>query len=249
MDLIPAIDLLNGQAIRLVQGDYARRAASVEEPAVTVVGWVRAGVRRLHIVDLAGARAGRPVHLELAGTLVKAARVVEPDVRVELGGGLRTLDDVGRALDAGIDLAVLGTAAIEDRGFLQTCVARWPGRIAVSVDARGDRVATDGWRRSTEADVSRLAVEMASSGAAQIIVTDVERDGTRSGPNRELLGRVRDAIPDTRLVAAGGIGSADDLRGLNALGVDGAIVGLALIDGSLSISDALDAVAADAMVS
>lgn len=249
MDLIPAIDLLDGQATRLVQGDYARRAAVVEEPAVAVAGWVRAGVRWLHIVDLAGARAGRPVHLDFAGSLVRAARAVEPDVRVELGGGLRTLDDVQHALDAGVDLAVLGTAAIENRGFLATCVERWPRRIAVSIDARGERVAVDGWRRSTEADASRLAAEMASSGAAQITITDVERDGTRSGPNRELLGRVREAIPDTRLVAAGGIGSADDLRQLSALGIDGAIVGLALIDGSLSITDALDAVAGNAVVS
>ena len=248
MDLIPAIDLLDGRAIRLVQGDYARRAADLEEPAVAVAGWVRAGVRWLHIVDLGGARAGRPVHLELAGRLVKAARAVDADVRVELGGGLRTLDDVERALGAGIDLAVLGTAAIEDPGFLAACGERWPGRIAVSIDARGERVAVDGWRRSSEADAARLAAKMAASGAAQIIVTDVERDGTRSGPNRELLGRVREAIPDTRLVAAGGIGTPEDLRGLNALGIDGAIVGLALIDGSLSITDALDAVAGSAVV-
>ena len=248
MDLIPAIDLLDGRAIRLVQGDYARRAGLVEEPAVTVAGWVRAGVRWLHIVDLGGARAGRPVHLELAGTLVKAARAVEAEVRVELGGGLRTLDDVGRAFDAGVDLVVLGTAAIENRGFLPACAERWPGRIAVSIDARGERVAIDGWTRSSDVDVSRLAAEMASSGAARIIVTDVERDGTRSGPNRELLGRIRQAIPTTAKVAAGGIGTADDLRGLSALGIDGAIVGLALIDGSLSITDALDAVAGSAVV-
>ena len=109
-------------------------------------------------------------------------------------------------------------------------------------------MAIDGWTRSSDVDVSRLAAAMASSGAARIIVTDVERDGTRSGPNRELLGRIREAIGTTALVAAGGIGTADDLRGLSALGIDGAIVGLALIDGSLSITDALDAVAGSAVV-
>jgi phosphoribosylformimino-5-aminoimidazole carboxamide ribotide isomerase len=241
VDLIPAVDLLDGVAVRLVQGDFARRAASVDDPAPLVTDWVRAGVRHLHLVDLDGARAGRPAHLELASRLAAAARDVAPDVRVELGGGLRRLEDVDAALSEGIDVAVLGTAAVESPDVLQRAVGRWRDRIAVSVDMRGARVALDGWTRSSDADPVRLAVRLADSGVGHLVVTDVQRDGTRRGPNSELLARVRGAIPATRLVAAGGIGSAADLRHLAELGVDGAIVGLALVDGSLRIGDALAA--------
>ncbi len=234
VDLIPAIDLLDGIAVRLVQGDFARRAASVADPAPVVAGWVRAGVRRLHLVDLDGARAGRPVHLDLASRLAATAREVATHVRIEMGGGLRRLADVGAALDAGMDVAVLGTAAIEDPELLEAAVGRWPDRIAVSIDVRGETVALDGWTRSAAADPVELAVQLSNAGVAQLIVTDVQRDGTRRGPNRELLARIRAAVPGTRLVAAGGIGSATDLRQLAALGVDGAVVGLALVDGSLA---------------
>lgn len=249
MDLIPAIDLLDGTAVRLVQGDYERRAASVDDPGSTVTGWVRAGVRWLHLVDLAGARAGRPQHLELASALAASARAADPDVRVELGGGLRTIPDVEAALDAGMDVAILGTAAVEDPHLLAACVARWPGRIAVSIDVRGEQLAIAGWTRSSVANAIDFAVDVVGAGAGHLIVTDVERDGTRSGPNRALLTGMREAVPDARLVAAGGIATADDLRGLAAIGVDGAVVGLALIDGSLPIDDALDAAAGTARVS
>lgn len=241
MDLIPAVDLLDGIAVRLVQGDYARKAAAVDDPAPIVDEWMRAGVRWLHLVDLGGARAGHPMHLELAARLAAVARAAAPGARVELGGGLRRLEDIEAALDAGIDVAVLGTAAIENRELVTAAIARWPNRVAVSVDVRGERVATDGWMRSSAADPTALAVELAGSGVAHLVITDVERDGTRSGPNRELLARMRESVPSTRLVAAGGIGSAEDLRQLATLGLDGAVVGLALVDGSLAIGDALSA--------
>lgn len=241
MDLIPAVDLLDGIAVRLVQGDYARRAASVADPAPLVAEWVRVGVRRLHLVDLEGARTGRPMHLELAARLAALAHESAPDARVELGGGLRRLEDVEALFDAGIDVAVLGTAAIESPELLEAAVVRWPDRIAVSIDVRADRVALDGWTRSAAADPLQLAIELKNFGVAHLVVTDVERDGTRRGPNRELLAGMRAAVPDSRLVAAGGIGTAGDLRQLAALGVDGAVVGLALLDGSLSIADALAA--------
>ena len=241
MDLIPAVDLLDGIAVRLVQGDFARRAASRDDPAPLVAEWVGAGVRRLHLVDLAGARDGRPVHLELAARLVAVAHRAAAEVRVELGGGLRRLADIGAAFGTGIDTAVLGTAAIEDRDMLAAAVARWPERVAVSIDVRGDQVAVSGWTRAAPADPIQLARELADAGVAHLIVTDVQRDGTRRGPNRELLARIREAVSRTRLVAAGGIATTADLRDLAALGVDGAVVGLALMDGSLDVADALAA--------
>lgn len=241
MDLIPAVDLLDGIAVRLVQGDFARRAASVADPAPIVADWMRAGVRWLHLVDLGGARAGHPMHLGLAARLAAVARAAAPAARVELGGGLRRLEDIEAALDAGIDVVVLGTAAIDDPGLVTAAVARWPGRVAVSIDVRGERVATDGWTRSSVADPTALAIELARSDVAHLVITDVERDGTRRGPNRDLLARLRESVPSTRLVAAGGIGTVEHLRHLAAMGLDGAVVGLALVDGSLTVGDALAA--------
>lgn len=241
MELIPAIDLLGGTAVRLVQGDYARRAATVGDPEATVREWVRAGVGWLHLVDLDGAREGRPMNLAAATHLAAAARDEGADVRVELGGGLRRLADVQGALGAGIDVAVLGTAAIEEPAFAQAAAERWPGRVAVSIDVRDDRVALAGWTRADPGDPAALAKSLARAGIGHFIVTDTRRDGTRGGPNLELLGAVRAAVPGARLVAAGGVGSADDLRALARARVDGAVVGLALVDGSLAIEDALRA--------
>lgn len=243
MDLIAAIDLLDGGAVRLVQGDYARRAASVADPAETIRGWVRAGLRWLHLVDLDGARSGRPVHLGLATALAGTARAADVDVRVEFGGGLRHEAAVAAALDAGMDVALLGTAALTDRVLLARSLERWQGRIAVSIDVRDGRPAVDGWTRSTDGDPVAVAADLASAGVAQLVVTDAGRDGTRSGPNLELLARMRQAVPGVRLVAAGGIANTDDLRRLSELGVDGAVVGLALIDGTLPIERALAALA------
>lgn len=243
MDLIAAIDLLDGAAVRLVQGDYARRAASVTDPDDIVRGWIGAGLRHLHLVDLGGAREGRPVELDVAARLAAVARATSPGVRIQLGGGLRTPEDVARALDVA-DVAILGTAMVENPDLLRGCAERWPGRIAASVDVRDGRVALDGWTREADLDALELARIMAEGGASSIIATDVRRDGTRLGPNLELLGRLRTALPATRLVAAGGIGTADELRALAAAGLNGAIVGLALIDGSLSMVDALAAATA-----
>jgi phosphoribosylformimino-5-aminoimidazole carboxamide ribotide isomerase len=240
VDLIPAIDLLDGAAVRLVQGDFSRRAASVADPATTIRDWVRSGVRWLHLVDLDGAREGRPVNGALATRLAAAAQSVAA-VRVELGGGLRRPSDIEAALEGGVDVAILGTAAVDDPALLAAAVARWPGHVAASIDVRGEHVALDGWTRSEAADPIDLARRLADAGLAHLIVTDVQRDGTRRGPNLPLLARMRAAVPATRLVAAGGIGSAAQLTALAGAGIDGAVVGLALVDGSLPIDVALAA--------
>lgn len=243
MDVIPAIDLLAGEAVRLVQGDYARRAGTNADPAASVRAWAAAGVRWLHFVDLDGARSGAPVNLQRTLELAAAARQVAPELRVQLGGGLRTLDSVARVLDRGVDLAILSTAALSHSPLLDRLTGRWPGRIAVSIDVRGDAVAVDGWTRAVPRDPDALAADLVAGGVGTLIVTDVQRDGTRRGPNLELVTRLRAAAPDARLLAAGGIGTADQLRALSEAGVDGAIVGLALLDGSLSLAEATAAAA------
>jgi len=247
VDLIPAIDLLDGRAVRLVQGDFARRAASVRDPDEVVRGWVRAGVTWLHFVDLGGARAGRPVGLAAVRRLARAARREAPEVRVELGGGLRTHADLAAAL-AVADVAILGTAAVEDPSFLAAAVERWPERIGASLDLRDGRLGLDGWTRQADADPVELARSLAAAGVGRFVITDIARDGTRRGPNLELLVRMRAALPGVRLISAGGIATVEHLRALAAAGVDGAIVGLALVDGSLSIADALAAAGQPARV-
>jgi len=240
VELICAIDLLDGGAVRLVQGDYARRIDADAEPAELARRFVAAGCRRLHVVDLAGARAGRPVQLDLVGRVADAARAVSPEVVVEAGGGLRRVEDVG-ALLGHADEALLGTAAIEDPSFLAMCADLHPGRIAVSLDLRDGRPALDGWLRSGEGDAVALARRLLDGGASRLIVTDTTRDGTASGPNLDLLATLRAALPGVVLVAAGGIGSLDDLRALDELGCDGAVVGVALLSGAV---DPVEAVAA-----
>ena len=238
MELICAIDLLDGGAVRLVQGDYARRIDAGAGPADLARRFVAAGCRRLHVVDLSGARAGRPTQLGPIGEVVAAARASAPDVRVEAGGGLRTAADVD-ALLAVADEALLGTAAVERPGFVRECARRHPGRVGVSLDLRDGRPALDGWLRTGNGDPILLARQLVEAGAERLVVTDTGRDGTLGGPNLEVLADLRAALPATTLVAAGGIGSLDDLRALAAIGCDGAVVGLALLSGAIDPAEAL----------
>jgi phosphoribosylformimino-5-aminoimidazole carboxamide ribotide isomerase len=241
MELIPAIDLLDGSAVRLVEGDYAQRIRRTADAIELAAEWARAGARRLHVVDLDGARAGRPMQLALAARVARAARIAgsEP-VTIELGGGLRTTDDIGAAFAAGIDVAILGTAAIESPTLVAHAAARWPGRISASLDLRDAHPALDGWTRTIEADPIAVARRLLEDGAARLILTDAARDGTLGGPNLPLYERFRAAFPDATLVAAGGVGGVADLEALARIGLGGAIVGRALLDGSLSIGEALE---------
>lgn len=242
MELICAIDLLDGGAVRLVQGDYARRIEADADAVTLARRFVAAGCRRLHVVDLAGARSGRPAQLELVGRIASAARAQAADARIEVGGGLRRDVDVDAAL-AIADEAVLGTAAIEQQGFLRSCAGRHAGRVFASLDLRDGRPAVDGWLREGSADAVDLASRLVEEGATRLIVTDTRRDGTLAGPNLDLLAALRRALPHAFLVAAGGIGSLDDLRALDALGCDGAVVGLALLTGAVDPADAVAALA------
>lgn len=242
MELICAIDLLAGGAVRLVQGDYERRIVADDTAADLARRFVRAGCRRLHVIDLEGARAGAPRELPLAGEVVRAARAVAPEVVIELGGGLRTEADVDAALDV-VDEVLLGTAAIEDPQLLRRVARRHPGRIGVSVDLRDGRPAVEGWSRiAEEDDADALVARLFESGVSRVTITETSRDGTLAGPALDTLGRLRAAFPDGTLVAAGGIGSLDDLRALRQIGMDGAVVGLALLTGALDPRAAVEAI-------
>jgi phosphoribosylformimino-5-aminoimidazole carboxamide ribotide isomerase len=238
VELICAIDLLEGGAVRLVQGDYGRRIPADADAPELARRFVTAGCRRLHVVDLAGARAGRPVQLSLLAAVAEAARLVAGDCIVEATGGLRSAADVDAALEHADDV-LLGTAAIEDPAFLAVTVGRHPGRVGVSLDLRDGRAALDGWLRVGAGDPPALARTLLEAGASRLVVTDTRRDGTLAGPNLELLASLRLALPDATLVAAGGIGSLDDLRALQEIGLDGAVVGLALLTGAIQVDAAV----------
>ena len=240
MELICAIDLLDGGALRLVQGDYDRRIPADTDAPALATRFVAAGCRRIHLVDLAGARAGRPMQLPLVAEVADAARAAARDAIVELGGGLRTDADVAAGLEV-VDEVLLGTAAIERPGFLAGCAARHPGRVAVSLDLRAGRAALDGWLREGADEPMAIAARLLAEGASRLIVTETSRDGTLAGPDLEGLAGLRAAFPDATLVAAGGVGSLDDLRALDAIGIDGAVVGLALLTGAVDPAEAVAA--------
>ncbi|MCS7276107.1 MAG: 1-(5-phosphoribosyl)-5-[(5-phosphoribosylamino)methylideneamino]imidazole-4-carboxamide isomerase [Dehalococcoidia bacterium] len=242
MEVIPAIDIVGGRCVRLLQGDYSRQTVYDDDPTAVARRFQAAGAARLHVVDLDGAKEGRPVGRPYVEAVLKAV-----SVPVQVGGGIRNLDDLSAYLEAGAYRCVLGTAAVEDEAFLEEALARFPERVAVAVDAREGRVATRGWLQEAAVSPVELLERLLGLGARCVIYTDVLRDGTLSRPNlaaiARLLERAKGKAPGVEFICAGGISSLDDLLALARLGVDGAIVGRALYTGDLDLREALAALA------
>ncbi|HKK27526.1 MAG TPA: 1-(5-phosphoribosyl)-5-[(5-phosphoribosylamino)methylideneamino]imidazole-4-carboxamide isomerase [Gemmatimonadota bacterium] len=235
MLILPAIDLRDGRCVRLEQGDYDRETRFSDDPLAVARGFVDAGAPALHVVDLDGAREGRPVQAGLVGRLCRAS-----PVPVQVGGGLRTAGDVEGCLAGGAERVLLGTAAVRRPGWLGEMVARWgPGRIAAAVDAREGRVAVEGWTETGEMTVAALLDRLEGEGVETVVYTDTRRDGTLGGPDVE--GTARVAARGLRVVAAGGIRSADHVAALRRAGAAGAVLGSALYRGTLTLEEALDA--------
>ncbi len=235
-EVIPAIDLRDGRCVRLFQGDYARETRYSDDPVATAAEWESLGAPRLHVVDLDGARAGRPVnHAVMAAIAEKVA------VPIEVSGGLRSLDDIAAAVAYGAQRIQLGSAAVRDPAMLGAALARYGDAICVSIDARDGRVATDGWERATNIDAVDFAHQMADLGVARVMVTDISRDSTLTGPNVELLARLVEEL-EIPVVASGGVSAVDDLSRLAQAGCEGAIVGKALYERAFTLPEALAAV-------
>jgi phosphoribosylformimino-5-aminoimidazole carboxamide ribotide isomerase len=232
--LIPAIDLKAGRCVRLLQGRAEAETVFSDDPVATARGWQAQGALRLHVVDLDGAFAGRPVQTEIIRGIIAALAIP-----VQMGGGLRDITAVERVLEAGAQWAVVGTRAALDPTFLGEVCGAFEGRIIVSVDASDGKVAVDGWTRVLELDATALARDAAAAGAAAVLYTDIARDGTQGGPNvwsTEAVARAA-GIP---VLASGGVGSLDDIRQLAGIpGVEGAIVGRALYSGAVDLRRAL----------
>jgi len=242
MELIAAIDLLDGRANRLAQGDFTKRLGPGQDALALARHLISASIGRLHVIDLDGARTGKPVHTYLVALLAAEAHSAAPPVRLEMGGGMRDTRAVETTLASGADEVILGTAALADVGFLADCAARWPGQVGVSLDLRDGRPSVDGWTRELGGGHAlEIGRSLLAAGASRLVVTDVSRDGMASGPDLGLLAGFRVALPEATLVAAGGIATVDHLRALAGMGMDGAIVGRALLDRSLPLGEALAA--------
>lgn len=238
-ELLPAIDLLGGRVVRLRQGDFGRETVYSDEPEAVAEQFVVAGARWLHVVDLDGARSGRPVHGEVVRRIVAA---VGERASVEVAGGHRTPSAVAEVLDAGAARVVVGTAALADPAFAGTLVARHGAdRVAVALDVRHGMAVGGAWMPGTSGtSVPDAVAHLAAAGVQWFEVTAIDRDGTKAGPDLALLALVA-ADQRTRVVASGGIASVEDLRAVRGLGCAGAIVGRALYDGTISLEAALAA--------
>lgn len=241
MEVIPAIDLLAGQCVRLYQGDYAQAETFGEDPAAMARQWVEQGATRLHLVDLDGAKAGHPVNQAAIEAIVNAV-----NVPVQVGGGLRDQQSVADLLRRGVQRVILGTVAVEQPSLVADLCQSFPAQIVVGIDARNGKVATRGWLETSEVDAVTLAQQMAELGAAAIIYTDIHRDGTLQGPNRQALRELAEAV-SVPVIASGGVSSVTDLLSLLALepvGVTGVIVGRALYTGNIALKEAIRAIGA-----
>jgi len=229
--VFPALDLLAGRVVRLVQGDFQRVTEYGLDPVEAARRWARAGARWIHVVDLEGARRGAPVQLSVVSAVAGVG------LRVQFGGGLRTEQALQEALEAGADRVVVGTRAVSDPAWLARVCARWPDRVVVALDVREGRVVVRGWVEATPLSVEEAARRAVESGARRLLVTDVAADGTLAGPNLSLY-RGLVALP-VAVLASGGVRHAADVRALRDVGVEGVVVGRALYEGALALEDAL----------
>jgi len=236
-EILPAIDLRAGRCVRLLQGDYARETVFSDDPVAMACRWADAGARRLHIVDLDGARSGRPENLSVVHRI--AAAVPLP---VQLGGGIRDRDAVLAALEAGVERVILGTTLVTgDPAAVDQLLVEFGDRVVVGVDARDGRVAIQGWTETTDRDAVELARELEARGARRLVYTDITSDGMLAGPNRAGIRRMAEAL-SIPIIAAGGVSSAEDVRCLAALepiGLEGVIIGKALYTGAVRLEELL----------
>ncbi len=234
MILYPAIDIREGRAVRLVQGDYERETAYDDDPVAAARRWSEGGARWLHVVDLDGAKAGEPVNLEHVRRIVAAV-----DIPVQLGGGLRDSKKVEDAISAGVERVVLGTVAVRDPELAAAIAAAHGDRVVVSVDARSGRVSTEGWTEESELETTEVLAALSERGISRFVYTPVEVDGLMEGPDLDSLRRVAGAAGG-ELIYSGGIGSLDHLRALADLGlgnVGGVIVGRALYERRFTVAE------------
>ncbi|MEO3427815.1 1-(5-phosphoribosyl)-5-[(5-phosphoribosylamino)methylideneamino]imidazole-4-carboxamide isomerase [Pelagibius sp. CAU 1746] len=236
MILFPAIDLKDGQAVRLLRGEMESATVFNDDPAAQARSFVEAGFQWLHLVDLNGAFEGKPVNAPAVEAILKAI-----DIPAQLGGGIRDMATIERWLDLGLRRVILGTVAVKNPGLVREACRAFPGQVVLGIDARGGKVATEGWAEVSEIEALDLARRFEDAGAAAIVYTDIERDGALQGANVEATRALAEAL-ETPVIASGGVASLDDLAALLAIedsGIEGVISGRAIYDGRLDPAAAL----------
>ena len=234
LEIIPAIDLRDGKCVRLYQGDYDRETVYSDDPIAMAKHWQSLGATRLHVVDLDGAKAGKPMNTIVIKDIVQAL-----NIPVELGGGIRDIEAVGQLLNLDIQRVILGTVAVENPSLVQKACARYGERIVIGIDADDGYVKTRGWKEKSSITAIDLAKQMETLGASRFIYTDISRDGTLTEPNFESTAQLQSSI-NSPVIASGGIASVEHLLQLQQLGVEGAITGQALYTGNLDLKDAIE---------
>lgn len=233
-EVIPAIDLLDGKCVRLKQGRYDAETIYSLNPLEIAIKWEKLGAQRLHVVDLDGARTGIPKNLEIIKAIVR-----EVKIPVQVGGGIRNLTLIQELLDFGIDRVILGTTAVKNPNVLSQFCEKFDDKIAVAIDAKNGKAATEGWVKITKKDILTLAQEAVEFGVRRFIYTEISRDGMLEGPNFE---GIRNFVSEIAVpvIASGGISSKEDIEKLKEIGVEGAIVGKALYEGKIKLEEILE---------
>lgn len=234
MILFPAIDLYQGKAVRLFQGDYAQMTVYHDDPASVAMDFRQAGATHLHLVDLEGAKFGTTSNLETIRNIVETAKL-----SVEVGGGIRNMQTVDQYLRLGVDRVILGTAAVTDQTFLKEALNKYADRIAVGVDLKDGYVAIRGWTEKSQLTAEEFFTQMQTLGVKTVICTDISRDGAMQGTNRELYSRLSRKFT-IDLIASGGVSTLEDVAALRQMGLYGAIIGKAYYTGAISLPEALE---------
>ena len=235
MDILPAIDLIDGQCVRLIQGQYDKKITYKDDPVAQAKEFFDFGAQWLHVVDLDGAKQGKPVNAEVVAKIAK-----ELPMKVELGGGIRDEAGIAAMLDAGVTRLILGSSAIKQFEWFSEMARKYPDRLVLGLDARGANLATEGWLDQGSQSILDFAKRAADLPLAAIIYTDISKDGMLAGPNVERTKQLAEAV-NLPIVAAGGVTTVDDVKTLKAAGIAGAIIGRALYEGSITLTEALEA--------
>ena len=235
MIIYPAIDLKEGRCVRLYQGDFAQETVVNPDPVKQAIAFENAGAKALHIVDLDGALSGDLTNLKVIQAILAAITIP-----IQVGGGIRSMAQVARYLDAGVSRVIIGSKAVEDPAFVAEAVQQYGDQIAVGIDAKDGLVATRGWLAVSDQKYLTVADQMAQLGVNTIIFTDIAKDGTLLGPNLEQLQAIAAKVPDLQIIASGGISSREDLEAVKALGVYGVISGKALYNGNITMTDVVE---------
>ncbi len=235
MDILPAIDLVGGKCVRLIQGQYDKQITYQDDPLAQAREFQEAGSQWLHVVDLDGAKAGRPVNADVVERIAKAV-----PLKVELGGGVRDEATIRRMLDAGVTRLIIGTRAVTHFDWFSEMTQKFPGRLVLGLDARGAQLATEGWLQQGGRDLLDFAKQAAGLPIAAIIYTDISKDGMLAGPNLDRTRQLSEAV-EVPVIAAGGVTTIEDIKNLKSAGISGAIIGRALYEGTITLKAALDA--------